>query len=177
MTSDKLYLWKLQNEEAKVTAKYQIHITASNSWEADAPYKVKVKLLSKNYYIVKIDSAKVILNIGSFTLESLSEKEPAILREPADYWEKTFTFDIPLDKLVSGKNFTVSAVAVISISNVPESTWELNGTWNNFDKSVTARLHFTSQSESILNTIVMVSMTSVTLVSASILIYFKKRKQ
>jgi hypothetical protein len=191
--ADKLYMWELHNEGAKVTAEYQIHITASDSWEADTPYEVDVRLISKNYYRVKIDSAKVILNRGkSFTLESLSKQEPKVLTEPGDYWEETFSFNLPTDKLVSGGNFTVLAIAVVSLSSVGESSEGLNGTWDNYDSPVTARLYFSSQSASspeptptppegspysIPALFVIGAVIAIAFVCLGLLLYFNRRKR
>jgi len=146
--SDKLYLWELHNEGAQVEAEYQIRITAPDSWQANTPYEVTVRVISKNYYEVKIDSAKTVLESENFSLEAFSQEEPKILTQPADIYSEKFSFNIPTDKLVSGENFTVSAIAVISLSSVSGSSEGLNGTWNNYNNPLTASLYFSSQSTS-----------------------------
>jgi hypothetical protein len=191
LAADELYMWELHNEGANVTAEYQIHITASDSWEAETPYEVDVKLISKNYYSVKIDSAKVILNRGkSFKLESLSKQEPTVLTKPSDYWKETFSFNLPTDKLVNGQNFTVTAIAIVSLSSIAGSSEGLNGTWDNYDNPVTARLYFSSQSTSSpeptptppegspysIPAIVVIGPVIAIAIGLGLLVYFKKRK-
>jgi hypothetical protein len=191
--ADKLYMWELHNEGAKVTAEYQIHITASDSWEADTPYEVDVRLISKNYYSVKIDSAKVILNRGkSFKLESLSNQEPRVLTEPGDYWAETFSFNLPTDKLDSVQNFTVTAIAIVSLSSVAGSSEGLNGTWDNYDSPVTAKVFLSSQSASspeptptppegssysIPALFVIGAVIAITFVCLGLLLFFNRRKR
>jgi hypothetical protein len=190
MASQEIYLWKLFDEVTHVTAEYQIVITASDAWEADMPYEVNVRLTTKNYYGVRIDSAKVILNSENFSLESLSQEEPAVLTYAGAYWEEKFAFDIPSEKLVSGENFTVSVVAVISISAVPESGYGFVGTWDNYGNPVTVNLYFLSQAttptpspspeptpeaEPFPTTLVIASIGSAAIVGLGLLVYFKKR--
>jgi hypothetical protein len=192
MASDELYLWKLQYPGAQVTAEYQIHITAPDSWQANTPYNVYVNLISKNYYKVQIDSAKVILESEAFSLESFSQEEPKMLTEPADIYAEKFSFNLPTDKLVTGEKFTVSATAVISLSSVAGSSEGLNGTWNNYDDPVTAKLYFSSQSTSSLeptptppegdpysNPAIFAIGPVIAIVVGAVflLVYFKKRKQ
>lgn len=120
-------MWELLYEDGH-TNEYQISISASDDWQPDLPYEVKVRLTTKNSYDVKIDSAKVVLNSESFSLESLNEEEPAVLTDIGDHWEKKFSFEIPSEKLAGDENFTLSIAAVIAISAVPESVDGLKGT-------------------------------------------------
>ena len=146
MAAQEIYLWELPNEDGHFTNEYQIVVTASDDWQPDVPYEVTVRLTTKNSYDVKIDSAEVILNSSEFSLESLSEEESVALTDIGDYWEKKFTFEIPSEKLVSGENFTLSIVAVITISAVPESGDGVEGTWDNYGEPVTVSLYAPSQS-------------------------------
>jgi hypothetical protein len=178
LAAQKIYMWELPNEDWQIINEYQIVISASDSWEPDIPYEVSVTMTTKNSYDVKIDSAKVILSDENFALESLSKQEPTIFMDEGDHWTEKFAFEIPSEKLVSGENFTVSIVAVISISAVPESVDGLKGTWNNYDRPVIAKLYFPPQPDlqPFQMALIVASVASVVLVGVGFLIYFKKRK-
>ena len=173
----KIYVWELSNEDWKITNEYQIVITASDAWQPNMPYEVKVRITTKKYYDVKINSIKVIFNSESFVLDSLNEEEK-VFTDAGDYWEKKFAFEVPTEKLGSDQNFTVSIIAIINISAVPESVDGLKGTWDNYDEPLTVSLYLPSQStllEPFPTTLFVASVASVAVVGVGLLVYFKKR--
>jgi multisubunit Na+/H+ antiporter MnhC subunit len=191
--SDKLYLWELHNEGAQVEAEYQIRITASDSWRRNVPYEVNIRMISKNSYPISIDSAKAVLKSENFSLESLSQETP-IQPDPTEsrIYEEKFAFNIPAEKLIGGENFTVSAIAVITLSSVAGSNDGLNGTWDNYANPVIVSLYFPSQStlptqspestpivEPFPTTLLIGSVVAVAVavVGLGLLVYLKKRRR
>jgi len=119
----------------------KIEIIASEDWQPDSVFEVKVRITvtSEISYKLRIHSVKVIVSSEGFSYydTKLDDIEFGTLGE---YREKAFSFNFSTDKLSRGENFTVSIVAIIDMYKLI-GIWEYEQLWYNSDDLMMVNLY------------------------------------